>query len=91
MRRIASSWRSAPVVGQLSDGVVAGIIARAREAAAAAFPPQSRSVPPRRSQARLPSFPPSHTTVYWQAAMHKGHLVGGIFGSNASAACRHAA
>lgn len=38
LARAVAAWRAAPTAGRLSERVVAGIIRRAREAAAAAFP-----------------------------------------------------
>lgn len=45
VERLTAAWRAAPAVAPLSDQVVAGIIARARVAAAAAFPEHSRALP----------------------------------------------
>lgn len=44
LQRVRDLWQSAPVACQLSEHVVSGIIQRAREAAVAAFPLQSRMV-----------------------------------------------
>jgi hypothetical protein len=44
LERVTDAWQNAPVACQLSEKVVSGIIQRARETAAAAFPRQSRTV-----------------------------------------------